>query len=203
MLHNLKDGQVYVSVDDVHKYLKNTGNMITKETIQGTKCSLEYEKVKHGAKNNRNGAVKAKIYYKLVDNGALQTKQTIPIIHNTYTYIPHYALALQEKRRMKKKLKGKRGEHNKRKRRILQTPLSGKNEKPANKERLIANKMALLQCLYVANNGAAPLLLPKTANIYLWSYPVAQYSLYNNKIKIITYYYSFNSFNVSNSIHNV
>ena len=26
MLHNLKDGQVYISVDDVHQYLKNAGN---------------------------------------------------------------------------------------------------------------------------------------------------------------------------------
>ena len=34
MLNNLKDGQVYISVDEVHQYLKNAGNTIAKETIQ-------------------------------------------------------------------------------------------------------------------------------------------------------------------------
>ena len=48
MLHNLKDGQVYISVDDVHQYLKNAGNTIAKETIQRTQCKDSvYEKVRH------------------------------------------------------------------------------------------------------------------------------------------------------------
>ena len=68
MLHNLKDGQVYISVDDVHQYLKNAGNTIAKETIQRIQCKDSvYEKVRHGAKNSRNGSKKSKIYYKLID----------------------------------------------------------------------------------------------------------------------------------------
>ena len=47
---------------NVCKQLMRTGNMITKKKIQGTKCSLEYEKVNHGAKNNRDGPAKVKTY---------------------------------------------------------------------------------------------------------------------------------------------
>ncbi len=41
MLRNLKDGQVYVSVDEVHQYLKKTGNVITKEKMYDYKPTVK------------------------------------------------------------------------------------------------------------------------------------------------------------------
>ena len=160
MLRNLKDGQVYVSVDEVHQYLKKTGNVITKEKIQGTKCSLEYEKVNHGAKNNRDGPAKVKTYYKLVDVAWKKLPETraIPILR-------YNSLQLHQESSKKAKAKRKSGQEiparvkqrlrfRDRKKTIIKT------------ERLLANKMAQLQRLYVANNGAAPSSLLQPERLY-------------------------------------
>ena len=171
MLRKLKDGQVYVSVDEVHRHLKNTGNTMTKETIQGTKCSLEYEKVKHGGKNNREGLSKAKTYYKLVDavwKNLPNTRITPALRYNSL----QLEQRVEDKSRRKTKARGKRVPNNKRKRRIIQSPSpAAQNKKPVKRESL-TNKMVQLQRLYISNNGAAPLSLLQPDHIYTPSVPL-------------------------------
>ncbi len=160
MLRNLKDGQVYVSVDEVHQYLKKTGNVITKEKIQGTKCSLEYEKVNHGAKNNRDGPAKVKTYYKLVDVAWKKLPETraIPILRYN---------SLQLHQESSKKAKAKRKSGQEIPARVKQRLRFSDRKKTIIKtERLLANKMAQLQRLYVANNGAAPSSLLQPERLY-------------------------------------
>ena len=179
MLHNLKDGQVYISVDDVHQYLKNAGNTIAKETIQRTQCKDSvYEKVRHGAKNSRNGSKKSKIYYKLIDieRKNLPMTRTVPILRYNSLQLQQ---DLQDKTaEMETKVKqNERGAHNKRKRKLLKRKLlpTPSNQKPGTKKwsmgHSLANKIAQLQHLYVENSGAAPLSLLQPKHLFIRSAP--------------------------------
>ena len=183
MLHNLKDGQVYISVDDVHQYLKNAGNTIAKETIQRTRCKDSvYEKVRHGAKNSRNGSKKSKIYYKLIDieRKNLPMTRTVPILRYNSLQLQQELQDKTAEMETKAKQNG-RGAHNKRKRKLLKrkllpTPSNQKsNQKPGTKKwsmgHSLANKMAQLQHLYVENNGAAPLSLLQPKHLFIRSAP--------------------------------